>query len=107
MINFDDIISGDYSKYPEEIQSYMKNYSGLLREKIKEELIKNKSDILLNSINKNNEAFMTILTEILENGTKGYNDMSTKTLIDMYLNIKNCDHFVALLETINKKTSFD
>ena len=52
MINFDDIISGDYSKYPEEIQSYMKNYSGLLREKIKEELIKNKADILLNSINK-------------------------------------------------------
>lgn len=101
MLNFEDIICGNYSKYPEEIQNYMKNYSQLLREKIKAELIKSKADMLLNSIDNSNEAFMSILTEILENGTKGYNNMSTKTLIDMYLNIKTHEEFVAILESIN------
>lgn len=101
LFKFEDIISGNYSKYPEEMQKYMENYSQLLREKIKDELIKNKTDMMLKNIDKSNETFITVLSEILENGTKGYNKMSTKTLIDMYLEIKSPEEFAAILEKVN------
>ncbi|WP_026881494.1 hypothetical protein [Clostridium akagii] len=101
MFKFEDIISGNYSQYPEEIQKYMENYSELLRDKIKDELIKNKTDKMLKNIDKSNETFITVLSEILENGTKGYNKMSTKTLIDMYLDIKSPEEFATMLESIN------
>lgn len=101
LIKFEDIISGNYSEYPEEVQEYMRNYTEKLREKIKTELIKNKADMMLKEIEKSNETFMTVLSEILENGTKGYNMMSTKTLIDMYLGIKGQEEFVTMLENID------
>lgn len=103
LLKIEDIISGNYSDYPEEIQRYMKNYSELLREKIKAELIKSKADKMLKDINKSNETFMAVLSEILENGTKGYNKMSTKILIEMYLNIKSPKDFAAILESISNE----
>jgi hypothetical protein len=103
LLKIEDIISGNYSEYPEEIQKYMKNYSELLREKIKAELVKSKADKMLKDINKSNETFIAVLSEILENGTKGYNKMSTKTLIDMYLNIKSPEDFAVILESINNE----
>lgn len=104
LFKFQDIISDNYSKYPEEMQEYMKKYSELLRDKIKEELIRNKTDKMLKNIDKNNETFISVLSEILENGTKGYNKMSTKTLIDMYLDIKSPEEFSAILETITEQS---
>lgn len=103
LLKIEDIISGNYSEYPEEIQKYMKNYSELLREKIKAELVKSKADKMLKDINKSNETFIAVLSEILENGTKGYNKMSTKTLIEMYLNIKSPKDFAVLLESISNE----
>ena len=102
LFKFEDIISGNYSQYPEEMQKYMKNYSELLREKIKDELIKNKTDMILKSIDKSNETFVAVLSEILENGTKGYNKMSTKTLIDMYLDVKSPEEFSVILESLTE-----
>jgi hypothetical protein len=103
LLKFEDILSGNYSEYPEEIQEYMKNYSELLREKIKAELIKNKADRMLKAIDKSNETFISVLSEILENGTKGYNKMSTQTLIAMYLDIKDQEDFASILESINNE----
>lgn len=104
VFKFEDIISGNYSQYSEEIQKYMENYSELLRDKIKDELIKNKTDKMLKNIDKSNETFITVLSEILENGTKGYNKMSTKTLIDMYLDIKSPEEFATMLESITEQS---
>ena len=101
LLKFEDVIYGNYSEYPEEVQQYMKKYSELLREKIKAELIKSKTEKILNDINKDNETFVSVLSEILENGTKGYNNMSTKMLIDMLLEIKSPEEFAAILEAVN------
>lgn len=103
MLKFEDIISGNYAMYPEEIQEYMKSYADLLREKLKAELIKNKSDKMLKDIDKSNETFLAVLSEILENGTRGYNKMSTQALIDMYLDIKDQEEFAAILEKLNEE----
>lgn len=103
MIKFEDVIAGNYSNYPEEIQKYMKNYSELLRTKLISELIKNKTSVIMNNVENNNETFLSVLSEILENGTKGYNNMSTKVLIDTYLESNTPESFSAILENINSE----
>lgn len=101
MFKIEDILSGDYSSYPEEAQEFMKEYNEKLREAIKEELIKDLADRMLKDVDKNNETFMDILTEILDNGCKGFNKMSTRTLLNLFLEKKNNEDFMRLLESIN------
>lgn len=101
MFNFQDLLSGDFSAYPEETQLIMKEYNDKLRENIKDELVKDMSDRMLKDIDKSNEAFINVLTEILENGCKGYNKMSTRALLNLYLESHDEESFMKLLEKIN------
>ncbi|WP_253198822.1 hypothetical protein [Clostridium estertheticum] len=98
-----DIMSGNFSQYPEETQIFMKEYTEKLRENIKEELIKDISSKMLNNIDKSKDYFMNVLTDILDNGYKGLNKLSTQSLIDMYLERKNQDDFLILLEKVNEQ----
>jgi hypothetical protein len=98
-----DILSGDFSSYPEETQILMKEYTERLRENIKEELIKDIAYKMLKDIDKSKDYFMNVLTDILDNGYKGLNKMSTQSLIDMYLERKNQEDFFVLLEKINEQ----
>jgi polyhydroxyalkanoate synthesis regulator protein len=100
MFKFEDILLGDFSNYPEDVQEYMKKYTEKLREAIKAELTKDLADKMLKDVNKNNETFVNILTEILENGCKGFNNMSTKALLDIYLQKKNEEDFIELIDKI-------
>lgn len=100
MFKFEDILSENFSGYPEDVQEYMKKYTEKLRETIKEELIKDLADRMLKDVNKSNEAFINVLGEILENGCKGFNNMSTKALLDIYLQKKNEEDFIKLVEKI-------
>ena len=100
MFKFEDILLEDFSNHPEDVQEYMKKYTEKLREAIKTELIKDLTDKTLNDVNKNNETFINIFTEILENGCKGFNNMSTKALLDIYLQKKNEEDFIKLIEKI-------
>jgi len=96
-----DIMSGDFSKYPEETQIFMREYTEKLREIIKEELIKDISYKMLKDIDKSKDYFMNVLTDILDNGYKGLNKMSTQLLIDTYLERKTQEDFLILLEKVN------
>lgn len=100
MFKFEDILLGDFSSYPEDVQEYMKKYTEKLREAIKEALTKDLADKMLKDINKSNETFINLLTEILENGCKGFNNMSTKALLDIYLQKKNEEDFIKLIEKV-------
>ncbi|MBX4266245.1 hypothetical protein [Clostridium estertheticum] len=103
MMEIQDIMSGNFSQYPEETQIFMKEYTEKLRENIKEELIKDISSKMLNNIDKSKDYFMNVLTDILDNGYKGLNKLSTQSLIDMYLERKNQDDFLILLERVNEQ----
>lgn len=101
MFKIEDILSGDFTSYPEETQEIMKDYTEKLREAIKEELTKDLADRMLKDVDKSNETFINILTEILDNGCKGYNKMSTRNLLNLFLEKKNYEDFMRLLENIN------
>lgn len=101
MFKIEDILSGDFSSYPEDAQEFMKKYTEKLREAIKEELTKDLADRMLKDVDKDNETFINILTEILDNGCKGFNKMSTRTLLNIFLEKKNNEDFMKLLENIN------
>lgn len=101
MFKIEDILSGDFSKYPPEVQEYMQKYTEKLRGRIKEELTKELADRMLRDVDKSNETFMNILKEILDNGCKGFNKMSTRTLLNTYLEKKSQEDFFNLLEEIN------
>ena len=103
MIKFEDIITENFSSYPEETQEMMREYTENLKEELKTEIINDRAEKMLKDIDKSNETFIKILSEILENGSKGLNKMSTRTLIDMFLEIKNQEEFMKLLEKVNEK----
>lgn len=103
MFKIEDVLSGDFSSYPEEIQEYMRKYTEQFREIIKEELAKDLADKMLKNVDKSNETFMNILTEILYNGCKGFDKMSTRALLNIYLEKKSEEDFMKLLEKIDVK----
>lgn len=103
MFNIEDIMSGNFSAYPEETQVIMKKYTEKLRENIKDELIKDIANKMLKDIDKSKDYFMNVLTEILDNGYKGLDKMSTSMLLDKYLEGKNEEDFMKLLEKINEE----
>jgi len=103
MMQMQDIISGDFSAYPEETQVFMREYTEKLRETIKEELIKDISYKMLKDIDKSKDYFMNVLTDILDNGYKGFSKLTTQSLIDTYLERKNEEDFLILLEKVNEQ----
>jgi len=103
LIKIEDILSGNLSANQEETQIYMKNYAEKLRDHIKTELINDKADKILKDIDKSKDYFIDTLTEILENGCKGYNTMSTKTLLNIYLSVKSEKDFINLIEKVSNE----
>ncbi len=64
-----------------------------------------KADKMLKDIDKSKDYFIDVLTEILENGCKGYNTMSTKALLNIYLNVKTEEDFINLIEKISNEVN--
>jgi len=103
MFKIEDIMSGDFSGYPEETQEFMKKYNEKLRENLKEQLIKDISDKMLKDIEKSKENFISSLSQILNNGWKGFDKMSTQALLNMYLEGKSQEEFFKIIEKVNKE----
>jgi hypothetical protein len=101
MFKIEDILSGDYSSYPNDIQEFMRKYDEKLRENIKSELVSDMTEKMLKDIDKSKEYFINVLSDILENGFKGLDKMSTRALLNMYLEKKNEEEFIKLLERVN------
>ncbi|MCJ7689692.1 MAG: hypothetical protein MUO60_10300, partial [Clostridiaceae bacterium] len=78
-MKIEDLMSGDFSEYPEETRAFMKEYTEKLRENIKEEIINDLSHKMLVDIDKSKDYFINVLTDILDNGYKGLNKMSTRS----------------------------
>jgi polyhydroxyalkanoate synthesis regulator protein len=103
MFNIKDLMIGDFSTYPEDAREFMIKYTERLRENIKTELVEEMANRMLKDIDKSNETFVNVLSEILENGCKGFNEMSTEKLINIYLDRKDQTAFMELLERVNEE----
>jgi hypothetical protein len=96
-----DLMTENFSAYPEETQEFMKKYTCELRETIITELVEDIGNRMLKDLEKSNEAFMNVLSEILENGCRGFKEMSTQKLINLYLERKDEMAFMRLIEKVN------
>lgn len=103
MLNIGELMEGDFSAYPEEAQEYLKNYTEMLREAIIDELVQDTFNKIMKSIEGGREEYKTILTEILAKGHKGYENMTNRALINLYLERKNEVDFMNLLEKVEKQ----
>ncbi|NOH16966.1 hypothetical protein [Clostridium cochlearium] len=103
MFKIEDLLNNNFSSYPNEIRDYLESFSNNLREALKEELINCTVEKMLTNAKENEQVFKMQLINILNNGLKGYNSMSTKALLDLYLEIKNQKEFMELLEDVSKK----
>lgn len=103
MFKIEDLLNNNFSSYPNEIRDYLESFSNNLREALKEELINCTVEKMLTNAKENEQVFKMQLINILNNGHKGYNSMSTKALLDLYLEIKNQKEFMELLEDVSKK----
>ncbi|MCM1989601.1 hypothetical protein [Oceanirhabdus seepicola] len=103
MFKIEDIMSENFSGYPEETQEFMKKYNEKLRENLKDELIKGISDKMLKDLDKSKDNFISTLAQILNNGWKGFDKMATQALLNMYLEGKNEEEFFKLIEKVNNE----
>lgn len=103
MFSIEDILSENFSNYPEEVQEFMRRYNEILREQVINGLVSGMADKMLKDIDKSRENFINMLTDLLENGCKGFNKMSTQTLIGMYLERRSQEDFFNLIEKVNEE----
>lgn len=103
LIKIEDILSENYSSYPEESRSYMEKFNESLRENIQEELTQDIRDKVMSNVEKDKDYLMDVLTEILEKGCKGYNSKSTRALLNEYLAKKNEKQFAKLIDKVSKE----
>jgi hypothetical protein len=101
LIKIEDILSGDFSAYPEEARESMERFADKFREGIIDELKSDMADKILKDIDKSKDYFISALGSILENGFKGYNKMSTTALLEIFLDRKGEEGLINLLEKID------
>ncbi|WP_315120524.1 hypothetical protein [uncultured Clostridium sp.] len=102
MFEIEDLLCENFSAYPEEVREYLERFSNNLKEALKEELVNHIAEDMLVNIDNSKEDFIMKLSVILNNGHKGYNNMSTKSLLDLYLEIKKQEDFANLLEKASR-----
>ncbi|BDR80757.1 hypothetical protein N072000002_10130 [Clostridium tetani] len=101
MLKIEDLLNNNFLSYPHEVRDYLENFSNNLREALKEELVNCTVEKMLTDAKENEENFKMQFSNILNNGHKGYNAISTKALLDLYLEFKKEADFTALLERVS------
>lgn len=95
------ILNNDTDGLTDEEKAFADKFNYTLREKIIDELVEYEINELINNLRVDKEIFKEKVENIFINGKKGYKDMPTKTLIDIYLSKMNEGDFVNLIESIS------
>lgn len=103
MFNINELIDGDISKYDEETRLYIDTLREKLRENIKEALVDDMAEKMIDALNSDKEEFRSILETLLENKNKGLNNLPLRTLLDMYITKKRQENFVKLIEKTSEE----
>lgn len=100
-MNIFKILNNDTSGLNEEEKVFADRFNINLREKIMDELVIYETNELIKDLKDDKEYFKEKVENIFINGKKGYKDMPTKTLIDIYITKMNEGDFVNLIESIS------
>lgn len=100
-MNIFKLLNNDISELSEEERVLAEDFNEALREKIIDSLVESEIDILIKELKFDEQVFRDKLSDIFINGKKGYKDMPTKTLIDIYLSKMNEGDFINLIESIS------
>lgn len=103
MFNINELIDGDISKYDEETRLYIDTFREKLRENIKEALVDDMAEKMIDALNSDKEEFRSILETLLENKNKGLNNLPLRTLLDMYITKKGQENFIKLIEKTSEE----
>lgn len=94
------MMNNNIEELNEEERELVENFNSILREKIIDELAEYEVELLIKELKSNEDNFRAKMENIFINGKKGYNKMPTKALIDIYIDKKNQDDFINLIESI-------
>ncbi len=100
-MNIFKILNNDTSGLTDEEKAFAERFNNNFREKIMDELVEYEINEFIKDLKSDKETFKEKIENIFINGKKGYKDMPTKTLIDIYLSKMNEGDFVNLIESIS------
>ncbi len=95
------ILNNDTTGLTDEEKAFAEGFNYDLREKIMAELVEHEINEFIKELKDDIDGFKEKVENIFVNGKKGYKDMPTKTLIDIYLSKMNEGDFINLIESIN------
>ena len=95
------ILNNDTTGLTDEEKAFAEGFNYDLREKIMDELVEYEINEFIKELKEDIDGFKEKVENIFVNGKKGYKDMPTKTLIDIYLSKMNEGDFINLIESIN------
>ena len=95
------ILNNDTTGLTDEEKAFAEGFNYDLREKITAELVEHEINEFIKELKEDIDGFKEKVENIFVNGKKGYKDMPTKTLIDIYLSKMNEGDFINLIESIN------
>ena len=95
------LLNNDSNGLSEDEKAFAEKFNSDLREKIIYELVEYEIKEFTRCLKEDNETFKENIENIFINGKKGYKDMPTKTLIDIYLSKLNEGDFINLIESIS------
>lgn len=95
------ILNNDTTGLTEEEKAFAEHFNNNLRDTVIDELVIYETNNMIQSLKNDEESFREKIEEILINGKKGYKDMPTKTLIDIYLDKKSEVDFINLIEKVS------
>lgn len=103
MFNINELLEGELSNYDENTKKAIERFREDLREKLKDGIIDYMINEVLYAMEKGKDELKSVLAVLLENRSKGLNNMSTKALMDMYIMKLGQEKFVDLIQGITFK----
>ena len=104
MMDLNRLISGDISGYKKEEVAYIEKFRSILRDALIDEVVKNKICKFENEIKINKNKFEEDISNMIINGVRGLNDMTTEVILNIYLEESSQDKFITLIENVEKET---
>lgn len=97
-MNMFELLNNDNQGFTEEEKTLADNFNNKLRDMIIDELVLLEGEELISLYKSDRERFNEKIEEIFVNGKKGYKNIPTKTLIDIFIHRKSEVDFINLIE---------